>query len=56
MSFLTHSNRLDDVNYNEDFEESIARNIKEEYDNESEGEFLSLIFSIFVAFYALNLF
>lgn len=25
MSFLTHINRYDDFNYNEDFEESIAK-------------------------------
>lgn len=35
MSYLTQNNRHD----NEDFEEAIARNLKEEdYDNESETE------------------
>lgn len=41
MSYLTHINRHDELNYNEDFEESIARNIKDEdddNDNESEGK------------------
>ncbi|XP_070492812.1 sin3 histone deacetylase corepressor complex component SDS3 isoform X1 [Chironomus tepperi] len=41
MSYLTHINRHDDLNYNEDFEEAIARNIKEEdfenNDSETEG-------------------
>lgn len=36
MSFLTH-NRHEELNYNEDFEESIARN-KEDIDNDSETE------------------
>lgn len=61
MSYLTHSNRNDDVNYNEDFEESIARNLKEEFDNESEGEFFQLFshFSLavfFIIFYFFALF
>lgn len=40
MSYLTHITRHDDLNYNEDFEEAIARNIKEEdfENNESETE------------------
>lgn len=44
MSFLTHINRHEEINFNEDFEESIARNNKEEFDNESEGEFENSIF------------
>lgn len=45
MSFASHFN---DVNLQEDFEEAIARNIKEEFDNESEGEqfFLNFLFSL----------
>lgn len=41
MSYLTHINRHDDLNFNEDFEEAIARNLKEEdyenNDSETEG-------------------
>ena len=37
MSYLTHINNIN--NFNEDFEESIARNIREEdFDNDSETE------------------
>lgn len=37
MSYLTHINRHEELNFAEDFEEAIARNVKEEeLDNESE--------------------
>lgn len=32
------SRGLEDINFNEDFEETIARNLKEEFENETEGE------------------
>jgi hypothetical protein len=44
MSYLTHISRHEDLNYSEDFEEAIARSVKEEeLDNESEGEYASSI-------------
>ena len=46
------SSRLEDINFNEDFEETIARNLKEEFENETEGELKFLNFLVF--FFALN--
>ena len=44
MSYLTHINRHDDLNFNEDFEEAIARNIKDEDFENSETEGILIIF------------
>lgn len=48
------SRGLEDINFNEDFEETIARNLKEEFENETEGE---LKFNIFIisALHSFNL-
>lgn len=59
MSYLTHINRHDDLNFNEDFEEAIARNIKEEdfeNDSESEGNFFkNHLFGLTCVFYYFHL-
>lgn len=39
MSFLTHINRYEDFNYNEDFEESIAKTM-DSLDEDTEGEYI----------------
>lgn len=39
MSFLTHINRYDGFNYNEDFEESIAKNTDSLDEDDEEGLF-----------------
>lgn len=62
MSYLTHINRHDDLNFNEDFEEAIARNLKEEdfENNDSETEGIIFCFQsniaiiyLFLLFYSL---
>lgn len=59
MAYLTHINRHDDLNYNEDFEESIARNVKEEIENSENTEgkiffFKQIIFLVFQLFRSIN--
>jgi hypothetical protein len=57
MSYLTHINRHeDDLNFNEDFEESIARNNKEDEDNESEGERNSSLHSFWCFYFHFPLY
>jgi hypothetical protein len=58
MSFLTHIPRFEDFNYNEDFEESIARTGGDSNSEDEEGEFsfqFSLVFTRFLQLFFIIL-